>query len=73
MICISLAGLGRRASDGGANIHLFNRQMYGNSLPGSPGSQETLATVRYLTNCHILSTGLEYLLLNLVSANIGFH
>ncbi|XP_071177063.1 serine/threonine-protein kinase SIK3-like isoform X2 [Mytilus edulis] len=36
---------GRRASDGGANIHLFNRQMYGNSLPGSPGSQETLATV----------------------------
>ncbi|CAC5357451.1 unnamed protein product [Mytilus coruscus] len=35
---------GRRASDGGANIHLFNRQMYGNSLPGSPGSQETLAT-----------------------------
>ena len=36
--------LGRRASDGGANIHLFNRQMYGNSLPGSPGSQEALAT-----------------------------
>lgn len=41
----SFSGLGRRASDGGANIHLFNRQMYGNSLPGSPGSQETLATV----------------------------
>ncbi|KAK3097997.1 hypothetical protein FSP39_015178 [Pinctada imbricata] len=35
----------RRASDGGANILLYARQMCqgGNSLPGSPGSQETLA------------------------------
>ncbi|XP_021371632.1 serine/threonine-protein kinase SIK3-like isoform X1 [Mizuhopecten yessoensis] len=35
--------ISRRASDGGANIQLFARQMYGGSLPGSPGSQECLA------------------------------
>ena len=48
-VLIFFSALGRRASDGGANIHLFNRQMYGNSLPGSPGSQEALATVRFLS------------------------
>ncbi|XP_060076284.1 serine/threonine-protein kinase SIK3-like [Ylistrum balloti] len=38
-----LGNMSRRASDGGANIQLFARQMYGGSLPGSPGSQECLA------------------------------
>lgn len=39
--------MSRRASDGGANIHLFARQMYGaTSLPGSPGSQEFPVNVR---------------------------
>lgn len=50
VICPLLGGGGswnRRASDGGANIQLFARQICqgGTSLPGSPGSQEALPTL----------------------------
>lgn len=48
-----LGNLNRRASDGGANIQLFARQLYGGSLPGSPGSQEEcLAGVRTQSTNH---------------------
>lgn len=48
--CFGAGGGGswnRRASDGGANIQLFARQICqgGTSLPGSPGSQEALPTL----------------------------